>query len=150
MKLIAHRGLTDGPNISLENFPKQIELSLSQGFDCEIDLWLVNSELYLGHDSPTYFVDKKFLDNCGLWIHAKNLGALRWLTDTNLHYFWHENDKFTLTSNNFIWSYPGSDLTQRSIAVLPEWNDSKFENLPINCYGICSDYVTIIKELIGI
>lgn len=149
MKLIAHRGLTNGPDSNLENRPEQIKLALSQGFDCEIDLWVINSEFYLGHDRPDYAVDKEFLDHFGLWIHAKNLAALRWLTDTSLYFFWHENDKFTLTSNKFIWTFPGNELTQRSIAVLPEWHDSEFKNLPTNCYGICSDYVVKIKELIS-
>jgi len=148
-KLIAHRGLTNGPNVNLENRPQQIELALAQGFDCEIDLWVINSELYLGHDEPMYPINKAFLDQFGLWIHAKNLAALRWLTDTSLYYFWHENDQFTLTSNNFIWTYPNKELTQRSVAVLPEWHDPKFENLPRNCYGICSDYVVQIKEILA-
>jgi hypothetical protein len=149
MKLIAHRGLIDGPDVNLENRPQQIELALAQGFDCEIDLWVINSELYLGHDEPMYPINKEFLNQFGLWIHAKNLAALRWLTDTNHCYFWHENDQFTLTSNNFIWTYPNKELTQRSVAVLPEWHDPKFENLPRNCYGICSDYVLQIKEILA-
>ena len=146
MKLIAHRGLTDGPDSNLENHPNQIELTLLQGFDCEIDLWVINSDLYLGHDGPTYLIDNKFLEKYGLWIHAKNLGALHWLTNTGLCYFWHETDKFTLTSNNFIWTYPGNELTHRSISVLPEWNDLEFKNISNICYGICSDYVNILKQ----
>jgi len=53
MKLIAHRGLTQGPNKELENKPEQIISALDQGYDCEIDLWTVNSDFYLGHDAPT-------------------------------------------------------------------------------------------------
>ena len=147
MKLIAHRGLMEGPDANLENRPEQIELALSRGFDCEVDLWVVNADLYLGHDGPDYPIDKTFLNKIGLWIHAKNLAALRWLTDTTgLYYFWHESDQFTLTSNKFIWTYPGKELTQRSIAVLPELNDPELDNLPTNCYGICSDYVLKIKN----
>jgi hypothetical protein len=148
MKYIAHRGLFNGPDKNLENKPAQILEALELGFDCEIDLWIINSEFWLGHDGPQYPVDKKFLDKFGLWIHAKNLAALRWLTDTGLYYFWHESDKFTLTSNNFIWTFPGNELTQRSIAVLPEWHDPEFKNLPTNCYGICSDYVDKLKEIV--
>jgi hypothetical protein len=146
MKLIAHRGLLNGPDVNLENRPEQIELALSRGFDCEVDLWVVNSEFYLGHDRPDYAIDKKFLDKFGLWIHAKNLAALRWLTDTSLWYFWHEEDNYTLTSNKFIWTYPNRELTQRSIAVLPELHDPEFKNLPTNCFAICSDYVEKIQS----
>ena len=146
MKLIAHRGLTNGPDVNLENRPEQIELALSQGFDCEIDFWVVNSEFYLGHDRPDYPINKEFLSKSGLWIHTKNLAALRWLTDTSLCYFWHQKDDFVLTSNNFIWTYPGKELTRRSISVLPERHDPELKNIDINCYGICSDFVEAIRN----
>jgi hypothetical protein len=148
MKYIAHRGLFNGPDKHLENRPEQILEAINLGFDCEIDLWVINSELWLGHDRPQYPVDKQFLDKFGLWIHAKNLAALRWLTDTNLCYFWHENDKFTLTSNNFIWTYPQHELTTRSIMLMPEWHNPTLEGLEnIKCYGICSDFVKKIAKI---
>jgi hypothetical protein len=142
MKLIAHRGLINGPDVNLENRPEQIELTLTQGFDCEIDLWVINAELYLGHDRPDYPIDKKFLDKFGLWIHAKNLAALRWLTDTSLYYFWHQEDDFTLTSSNHIWTYPGKHLTNKSIAVMPERDDEYWEYVKnLDIIGVCTDYV---------
>jgi hypothetical protein len=147
MKLIAHRGLTNGPDAKLENRPEQVAAAMNLGFNCEVDLWVVNSEFYLGHDYPDYPIDKKFLDQLGLWIHAKNLGALHWLTDTSHCYFWHENDQFTLTSDKFIWTYPGKELTYRSIMVMPEWADPTLENTKgQQCYGICSNFVEIIKQ----
>jgi len=146
MKLIAHRALTHGPNKELENKPEQIMLSLEQGYDCEIDLWILNSDFYLGHDEPTYPIHPDFLKTMGLWIHAKNLAALRWLTTTQLTYFWHQNDDYVLTSNNFIWTFPGKELTQRSIMVMPEWNNPELLNLDKNCYGICSDYVSKLND----
>ena len=143
MKLIAHRGLTSGPDVNLENRPEQILKSLSEGYDCEIDLWIINSDYYLGHDHPDYPINKQFLDKLGLWIHAKNLAALRWLTQTDLEYFWHEEDKFTLTSHNYIWTFPGNELTQRSVMVMPEYVDASLSNtVGVNCYGICSDFVS--------
>jgi len=78
IKLIAHRGLTNGPNAELENKPSNIINSLSIGFDCEIDLWKVNDNLYLGHDSGQYLIDDSFLEQPGLWIHCKNLEALEY------------------------------------------------------------------------
>jgi hypothetical protein len=152
MKLIAHRGLTQGPNKQIENDPKQILDAINQGYDCEIDLWIVNSELWLGHDNPQYLIKEDFLknNNLSLWIHAKNLAALRWLTSTTIYkYFWHQNDDFVLTSNNFIWTFPGKELTSISISVLPEWHDLEFKDLNTNCYGICSDYVEKIKKIVN-
>jgi hypothetical protein len=150
MKLIAHRGLTQGPNKDLENNPEQILKSISQGYDCEIDFWIIDRGLWLGHDGPQYSIRQGFLDNnyLNLWIHAKNLDALYFLTGAAYTYFWHENDAFTLTSNRYVWTYPGKELTNQSICVLPEWNDPEFKNLDKSCYGICSDYVEKIKDLI--
>jgi hypothetical protein len=146
--LIAHRALIEGPDKEKENHPKQIEHALGLGFDCEIDLWHVDDKCYLGHDAPTYLIDTSFLREKRLWIHAKNISALHYLTSTDgLHYFWHENDAYTLTSKNYIWTYPGKPLTKDSIAVLPELHDPKFENLNKSCFGICSDFVQTIREL---
>lgn len=148
MKLIAHRGLTHGPDPSLENSPKTIASCLENGFDCEIDLWLAGKEFRLGHDRPEYLVSKDFLSTPGLWIHAKNLEALRYLVDTQLTYFWHQNDDCVITSNGLIWTFPGKELTDRSVMLLPEWHDPHFVNLNLNCYAICSDYVDHLKNII--
>ena len=56
MKLIAHRGLTNGPDVNLENRPQQIELALSKDYHCEVDVWFVDNTWFLGHDFPLYFL----------------------------------------------------------------------------------------------
>jgi hypothetical protein len=147
MKIIAHRGLLDGPNKALENNPGSILHCLNLGFECEIDLWKVGDILYLGHDNPTYRVALEFLYNPGLWIHAKNIEALRFLADhPTLMYFWHQNDDYTLTSNGYIWTYPNCPTTDKSVAVLPEWNNPTLDNLPENIYAICTDFCHIVAE----
>ena len=142
MKLIAHRGLIAGPDKKLENLPEQILASLRAGYDCEIDVRYIDGKWMLGHDTPDYEVPFKFLEQPGLWIHAKNIEALQKLTATTLQYFWHQNDDYTLTSHKFIWAYPGKELTPQSICVMPEWDNPSLEGVKeYNCYGICSDYV---------
>lgn len=150
MIYIAHRGLFDGPNPGVENEPSQIELALAKGYDCEIDVWYkAEDEWFLGHDAPTYNVSYDFIAQEGLWLHAKNLAALYYLTGTPLNYFWHENDTQTLTSHQYIWTYPNKQLSKRSIMLMPEWSDPEFANIKnANCYGICSDYVEKIKSII--
>jgi hypothetical protein len=146
MKLIAHRGLYKGPDINLENKPEQICTALGEGYDCEIDLRVIDSKFFLGHDRPDYEVDEKFLTQPGLWIHAKNLQALRYLSETNLAYFWHQNDDCVITSNGYIWTYPEKELTDRSIRLMPEWANPTLDGIEsTNCYAICSDYVELIK-----
>lgn len=149
MEFIAHRGLMQGPDRQLENNPTQIQRALDQGFSCEIDLWVSESRLFLGHDEPQYIVDEKYLDNKKFWIHAKNLAALKYLTErSRLVYFWHQNDDYTLTSNGYIWTYPGKPLTDKSIMVMPEWTTKNFAALDNNCFGVCSDYILEIKKYI--
>jgi hypothetical protein len=149
MKLIAHRGNICGPNEELENSPKQILNTLSLGYDCEIDVHLVNNELYLGHDEPKYKIDINFLlsNKDNLWIHCKNIEALNFLIDFNeLNIFWHNKDEYTITSKKYIWSYIGMKTTNKIICVMPELRDPNNVNYffgDIECYAICTDYCLI-------
>ena len=120
MKLISHRGNLNGKIPKEENSPKYILNALKEGFDVEIDVWYKDDNFFLGHDGPEYEVETKFLENKKLWCHAKNLDALFNLSKTNSIYFWHQEDDYTLTSNGYIWTYPGKILTPKSICVLPE------------------------------
>ena len=48
---------------------------------------------------------KNFLKNKKFWIHAKNIECFYELHESNLNYFWHENDKVILTSKGFFWNF---------------------------------------------
>lgn len=154
MKLIAHRGNIDGPNPLEENRPEYIEAAIAEGYDVEIDIRYdaFNKKLYLGHDEPqypiTWFWIGKYIDN--LWIHCKNIEALYEFAHgtSGFNYFWHQEDDFTLTSKNYIWTYPGKSYTPKSIIVMPELKMSVevFTDLKAyGCHGICSDFVHKIK-----
>ena len=150
MIYIAHRGLTNGPDPSLENHPAQIIKAVNEGYECEVDLWVKDGELWLGHDGPQYQVNYTFLSVRPLWIHAKNIDALVWLRENHkkFNYFWHQEDWFTLTSEGYIWTYPGHTLTNNSICVMPEWSMKPEELVRFNtpCYGVCSDYVGLMLK----
>ena len=149
MIYIAHRGLWAGPDANLENRPKQIEQALAKGYDCEIDIWYkANGEWFSGHESPEYQVDYDFISQPGLWLHAKNLAALYYLTETPLNYFWHESDTQTLTSHCYIWTYPARPLSKHSIMLMPELADPTLESIrSVDCCGICSDYIEKIIDI---
>jgi len=150
MLLIAHRGLTNGPNPTLENSPTQITNSINLGFDCEIDFWKIYNKFFLGHDEPQYEVDESFFFDSSMWIHAKNIQALEWLTgltNKNLNFFWHQSDDYTITSKGYIWTYPGKIYTDKSICVMPEQFLSIEKSLDLKCYGICSDYVDNLRKM---
>jgi hypothetical protein len=148
MKLIAHRGNINGPNHELENTPEYIDIAISNGFDVEIDLRNVDGDFYLGHDNPQYLVSISWLEERkdNLWIHCKDLKSLEIFSNSSedFNYFWHQEDDFTLTSKNYIWTYPGKPYTMKSIIVMPELiDDLEYKNFKsLNCFGVCSDYVS--------
>jgi hypothetical protein len=144
--LISHRGNINGKNIELENKPDYIDKAINLGYNVEIDVWVKNRELLLGHDEPIYKIDidwVKFRSNL-LWIHCKNVEAIIFFKENNyeFNYFWHENDTVTLTSKNYIWAYPGKQPIKNSIAIMPEIYDDNVSE----CMGICSDFIKKYEE----
>lgn len=139
MIYISHRGNIDGINENRENSPEYINEAIKKGFDVEVDVWKIGQDFMLGHDKPQYKVDRSFLVRPMIWCHAKNIDALRSLLRINSHCFWHEEDQVTLTSRGFIWTYPGNELNNLSVCVLPETIE-KEQDLK-KCAGICSDLI---------
>tara|TARA_Y100001937_G_scaffold68534_1_gene93632 strand:- start:222 stop:674 length:453 start_codon:yes stop_codon:yes gene_type:complete len=144
-KIISHRGNISGPEPWYENKPSFIEEARSKGFDVEIDVWFVEGEWFLGHDEPEYITSESFLNREGLWCHAKNIESFNRLLNIGAACFWHEDDKYTLTSNGFIWTYPGMILTKKSICVMPEKYSACSQDLT-SCFGICTDYPEKYKK----
>jgi hypothetical protein len=150
MKLISHRGNIDGPNSTQENCPEYIDFAIQLGYNVEVDVRCEDHQFYLGHDEPQYYVPMTWLveRKDKLWIHCKNLKSLDVLCSSpiDFHYFWHQKDDFTLTSRNYIWTYPGKNYTPKSVIVMPEWNNENWNTLKVvNCHGICTDYVEKLK-----
>lgn len=146
MKLISHRGNINGRLGSHENEPNYIDIAIKAGFDVEVDVWYVGDTIWLGHDKPQYGVDFRWFRDrvTKLWVHCKNLESITYFKDCGypIHYFWHQEDDITLTSNGYIWAYPGKQPIKDSIAVMPEIND---EVLSEHIYGVCSDYIEKYK-----
>lgn len=141
MILIAHRGNTAGPS-SLENSPEQINNAINLGFDVEVDVRYINGEWWLGHDEPNYKISSLNMFDCSrIWWHCKNFEALTELNGSNLNYFWHQEDDHTLTSKGFIWTYPGKEVGNTNVIVMPETVMSVSDIKLLKCFAICSDYV---------
>ncbi len=152
MKLIAHRGNINGPNPLEENRPEYIDFAIQLGYNVEIDVRCEDHQFHLGHDESQYYVSMTWLvkRKDKLWIHCKDLKSLDILSSSpvDFHYFWHQNDDFTLTSKKYIWTYPNKHYTLNSIVVMPEWNTDldQFSNIVnYKCFGICSDYIKKIQ-----
>lgn len=149
MRLIAHRGNWAGKQLDYENRPDYIETAIDYGYDAEIDLWVMNGVLFLGHDAPEYSINESYLEDLQeyLWIHAKTISAIEWLSKTNLHWFWHENDKITMTSKGCIWTYP-EIFIQNSVVNQPDdnssfWTDKLWQKTQY--VGICHDDLIACK-----
>lgn len=154
MILIAHRGNIRGPEPERENSPGFIDEALALGFDCEVDLWVdKQGDFSLGHDRGNYAIEVDWLKarSPNLWIHCKNLRALEKckITGNDLNFFWHETDKYTLTSLNFIWTYPLQAppgalgvIVCQDLAEAVSASNRGSERL----HGLCSDYGSFLRE----
>jgi hypothetical protein len=133
LKIISHRGNLSGRSCD-ENKPSYIKTALTNGFDVEVDVWLIADKLFLGHDEPQYETNIQFLTDTRIWCHAKNIEAFSFLIENNIHCFWHETDKFTITSKGIPWGYPKNYIQDGITVEL----GPKIQ-IP-NILGVCTDY----------
>lgn len=156
MKLIAHRGNTRGPNPEKENTIQYIEEARGLGLDVEIDVWCFGTDWFIGHDAPDIKSSYGYMaETKNLWLHMKNERAL-WIASQafpfDVHYFWHENDKFTLTSTGIIWCYPDNYCNHGIALELGKPTIERVRNIkerPL-LFGICSDYILDWREALGL
>lgn len=137
MKKIAHRGNFSGPSHK-ENQPHYVVEAINAGYDVEVDLWMHSNLFWLGHNGPEYLIKESFLLDIGhaAWIHCKNIDALHFLNTTfpQLNYFWHQEDDYTLTSQGYIWAYPGKTITNKTVIV--DLNNAGDNS---KAFAVCSD-----------
>jgi hypothetical protein len=149
VKIISHRGNICGPLLDKENRPSYIDCAIGNGYDVEIDVRLIDGELWLGHDEPQYKVDYTWLSvrKEYLWIHCKNVESAYFLNEyrNELQYFCHQSDPFTLTSTGHLWVH---DLigTINNLSIIPLINKESVQKYnQFECYGICTDYPSLIS-----
>jgi len=147
MIIIAHRANLVGPEPDFENSPEMIDRCISgYAFNVEVDLWVVEDRLYLGHDGPQYEVSLPWLHmRCRfLWVHCKNIDALIFMQNNpfrdDFRYFWHQEDDYTLTSDGWIWAYPNKPIPKpcKAVCVMPEWDNQDTFMFD----AVCTDYPT--------
>lgn len=152
MRWILHRGNNNGPN-TIENNPIKLLSLIENCYEIEIDLWYRDNRFYLGHDFPEYEIEEEFLEQNGLWIHCKDAKTLEYvnLNKRYLHYFYHTNEDYVLTSKGYIWCFVGKPALENSVVVMPEKALSYYtyeELISKNCI-VCSDYLEdYIKPLL--
>jgi hypothetical protein len=148
IKIISHRGNLNGKDPLTENQPLQVDLALNEGFDVEVDLWMVNDIFFLGHDRPEYKIDLSWLSerSFNLWIHCKNIESIDFLSSEKikLNFFFHQNDHLTLTSNLFLWVFPGMTYSKNSVLVSNNIKDFNITNK--NPFAICTDFPLKLRK----
>ena len=142
MKLISHRGNLNGPNTEMENNPKYVEEAILRGYDVEIDVRVKDGKLYLGHDEPQYPLDIDWLEinRLIIWIHCRDIEIMSKFIEIDprgneAHFFWHDNNKISLTNKGYMWCSPG-EIVPGGIVYQPIETD----NID-GFYGVCSDNI---------
>lgn len=156
MKFISHRGNIFGIEKDKENTIYQAEKAIQEGYDIELDIWYWKDKWWLGHDYPHNEIDFGFVKDYGheLWLHCKDVNTfyeLNSLTATvDINTFMNDKDIVALTSKRYFWTYNNGQLTNMSIAVMPEHpcNNWSIEDIS-KCAGICTDYPYHWKELLS-
>ena len=149
MQVIAHRANLSGPRGSKENHPDAIGECLAQGFGVELDLWTLNGEHWLGHDSPTYRIDLSALDRVAVYFHLKtpHIPPL-----ANADVFAIDRDPYAITIRGRIWTNYGQPASSVGIMCAPELVGAdepleQFMNRITGAFGICTDFPARVKEI---
>lgn len=139
---IAHRGLIDGPNHSIENSMTSITEWCRQGRASEIDIWWHREAFWIGHDEPRERVSPEFLRSEFLWIHAKNPEGFYHLQKLSnergwgLRIFYHTHEDYVLTTTGDTIIYPGLPDMEGWTYMMPEMGSV----IPTVAANICSDF----------
>jgi hypothetical protein len=145
VRIISHRGNLEGPKPDSENTPAAVLKALASGFDVEIDVWGVSTNLWLGHDKPLHPLHPRVYQESRnlLWFHCKNLEALEMCLELDLHCFAHVTDPHTLTSRGYIWTYPGNPICPLRGVYVSTTRDA----VPHHAFGVCTDWPSYCFEL---
>ena len=145
--LILHRGLSINDSL-IENHPDTLESREINNYYIECDIWYVNNNWYLGHDTPTYLIKDfdLFLKSKQRLIHAKDGNTLAEIINYcnkrgyDNEIFYHTDEDYILTTQNTIIAYPGKPLYKNTLCMMPEnMNRAITCDEYNNIVGICSD-----------
>ncbi len=143
MKIISHRGNIRGSILDNENRPSYIDCAIGNGYNVEIDLRIVDGELWLGHDEPQYKIEHRWLQlrKKYLWIHCKDLASAKECWDYQA--FCHTSDPYTYTSTGKIWLHDLSMNIDDNV-IIPLMDDPLIYHSH-QPYAICTDYPYLLK-----
>ena len=146
MKIISHRGNIKGPVRDQENRPSYIDCAMGSGYDVEIDIRIIDGELWLGHDEPQYRIEHSWIEPRKefLWIHCKNLEAAKVCWERQYQAFCHAGDLYTYTSTGKIWLHDLSMKIDDNV-IIPMIDNIDYPQMEGKPYGICTDYPYLLE-----
>ena len=144
MKIISHRGNIRRPISEKENRPSYIDCAIGNGYDVEIDLRIIDGELWLGHDVPQYKVEHSWLQPRKeyLWIHCKDLAAAKECWEYQS--FCHTSDPYTYTSTGKIWLHDLSMKIDNNV-IIPMIDDIDYAPMKGKPYAICTAHPHLLN-----
>jgi hypothetical protein len=150
MLLISHRGNIDKICLKRENSQSYIDEAIDKNYYVEIDLRIIDNKLMLGHDYGQYETDLQWLliRKNKLFIHCKNIEALKFCIDNKLICFYHTiENHVSVINTNLLWTHNLDEITDISIIPLLSSQDLTFLDLNknIKVAGVCSDFIGLIK-----
>ena len=153
MLYISYQGIFDGKDYEDANTPDQIGRSFNNGYSCMVDVWRIDTTLYVGSEQAPIAVSDKYLQGNRFWIKCGNQETYDWFTTQSLrqypNYFYQPNSMVNaLTSSNRLWTPGTVPVNDTSIIALPEITDrGLLSTVHLRCYGVCSTYLNFIKRM---
>ncbi len=146
MKIISHRGNVRGSIPEKENRPSYIDCAIGSGYDVEIDIRIIDGQLWLGHDEPQYKIEHSWIEprRDFLWIHCKNLEAAKECWNHQYQAFCHAGDSYTYTSTGKIWLHDLSMKIDDSV-IIPMIEETDLKDIKGKPYAICTDYPHLLN-----
>lgn len=147
MILIAHRGNYNAIQPDRENTLSYLHEAISHGYDVEVDIRLTNKGFMLGHDDPKYPITMNEIQELSrhAWFHAKNYNALVVLAKEGHHVFAHDQDLWTLTSRNVVWSHKHQH-NPNGIVCMPDFELDM--DIIKTAKGVCHDRLDYVENIL--
>lgn len=156
MLIISYQGIYNGQNFESANTPNQFRDSFNNGFSAMADVWRINGVLCVGTENDPIEVTDKYLQGVKWWLNCQNQDAYDYLLAQprklypNVFIFSNVDTESTPTiSTSGKTIVPGNvPIDNNSIVYLPEIVDrGLLSTVKLRCYGICSNYCTLIKRM---
>ena len=155
MLYISYQGIYDGKDFEYANTPNQIGDAFNNGYSCMVDVWRIDSKLYVGSEEAPIEVTEKYLQGNRFWLNARNTDMVDWVAAQprklypNYFSFSNDTESNNATSSGGQIITPGTvPVSNLSIIFLPEIQDrGLLSTVKLKCYGVCSVYLNFIKRM---